>query len=277
MSEEAASQMPHLVVSLEGDGIRSGRIPAADLVQLVDKVQQCVRRIGLALSEGAPNDDPSALRKAVEAACTLEVLMMRSAGGFEIAFDLALTQARELDPPDGAGTLGQRAIAVMVQGIALLGQQDPWLHDAFDYGVLVALRDLTRLLDRGADRIRLRSTCEGIADREGALNAGVRDRIHDCAQGASKQGLKVKGWVLEVDLEGQRCRIRPPEGPQVICVYDERNEPIFAEALNRYVVATGAATERSPDGRILKLEVHDIEIVDEELSAPDLIPPARSL
>jgi hypothetical protein len=170
--------------------------------------------------------------------------------------------------------LGQLAIDKMLEGIDLLAQDAPRLVNEFDYGVLVALRDASRLLERGIGCVEFTRRGNGAPPRVINMDRRVRTRIIENITSPIKSAVDIRGTLREVDLEHRSCQIYPQSGVHVDCVFSEQHEPIIKELLDAYVRAAGEATLRESDGRIKKMQIQDIEGFD-QASAPSLFAPAE--
>jgi hypothetical protein len=249
---------PLLTIRLEGGAVQEGRVSVDALTEVLKKVQLCVKRLGLVLTGQTGTAKPGRIKGEVEAACNLDVVAIEP-GSFLVGVDIPVGQGPQQDLFGTREPLGQVAIDKMLEGIELLGQDSPRLVNEFDYGVLVALRDASHLLDRGIDHVEFTRRGNGAPRRRVNLNRRVRERVLENITGPIKSAVEVKGVLREVDLEHRSCQIYPQSGLHIDCSFQEQHEPLIIELLDSFVVATGEATLREADGRIKSMQIQDIE------------------
>jgi hypothetical protein len=239
-----------------------GRVSIDGLTQTLKQVQLCVKRLGLVLSGVIGTAKPGRIKGDVEASCNLDVVVIEP-GSFMVALDLRTEQETDLDLLGIQVPLGQLAVDKMLEGIDLLAQDTPRLVNEFDYGVLVALRDATHLLERGIECVEFTRRRNGAPARVVNIDRRVRGRVLENIATPIKSAVEIKGTLREVDLEHRSCQIYPQSGLRVDCVFSENHEPSIKELLDTYVRALGEATLREADGRIKKMQIQDIEGFDQ--------------
>jgi len=249
---------PLLKIRLEGGPAAMGRVSIDGLTQTLKNVQLCVKRLGLVLSGEIGTAKPGRIRGDVEASCNLDVVAIEP-GSFTVALDLPVEQESNLDLLGIQEPLGQLAVDKMLEGIDRLAQDAPCLVNEFDYGVLVALRDASHLLERGIERVEFTRRSNGAPARVVNIDRRVRGRVLENITSPIKSAVEIKGALREVDLEHRSCQIYPQSGLHVDCVFSENHERSIKELLDAYVKAMGVATLREADGRIKKMQIQDIE------------------
>lgn len=253
---------PLLTIRLRGGSADEGRISIDGLTQTLKKVQLCVKRLGLVLSGQVGTAKPGRIKGDVEAACILDVVAIEP-GSFVVALDIPAAEENQEDLFGIQKPLGQLAVERMLDGIDLLGQDSPRLVNEFDYGVLVALRDASHLLERGIDTVEFTRKRNGTPARVVNMDRLVRGRVLQNITSPIKSAVEIKGTIREVDLEHRSCQIYPQSGVHVDCVFSESHELAIKELLDTYVRAVGEATLRETDGRITKMQIQDIEGFDQ--------------
>jgi len=257
---------PLLTIRLEGGTAQDNRVSVDALTEVLKKVQLCVKRLGLVLSGEIGTAKPGRIKGEVETACNLDVVAI-GPGSFLVGVDIPVGQETQRNLFGTQEPLGQMAIDKMLEGIELLGQDMPRLINEFDYGVLVALRDASHLLDRGVDRVEFSRRGNGALPHRVSLNRRVRERVLQNITSPIKSAVEIKGMLREVDLEHHSCQIYPQSGVHVDCSFQDQHEPLIKDLLDSYVVATGEATLREADGRIKSMQIQDIEGL-EQVPAP---------
>jgi hypothetical protein len=245
-------------IALRGGAADDHSISIDTLAEVLKKVQLCVKRIGLTLIGQSAENKPGRIKGIVEAACSLDVIALMP-GSFEVA--LALPVDKEAAPMllDPGEPLGMRAVDKFVEGVALLGEDDPKLVQEFDYGVLTSLRDAAKPLGRGYQEIGFISMRKGARPRLATLDERVASRVSENISGPIKSAVQVNGTLREVDLEKRSCRIYPPQGRYVQCNFTAEHFSLMKEFLDTAVTASGEATLREADGRIKELRIDDID------------------
>jgi len=265
---------PLLQIRLAGGPADEGRVSLDALTHTLKNVQLCVKRLGLVLSGQVGTAKPGRIKGNVEAACNLDVVAIEP-GSFLVALDTPAGQERQEDLFGGQKTLGELAVDRMLDGIDLLARDDPRLANEFDYGVLVALRDASHLLERGIERVEFVRCQNGSPRRVVNLDRVVRSRVLQNIANPIKSAVDIRGVLREVDLEHRSCEIYPQSGVRVDCLFSEKHEAVIKELLGTGVRAVGEATLREADGHIKKMQIQDIEGFDQAAPADHEETPRR--
>jgi hypothetical protein len=232
-------EKPLLKIKVSGPAIKPGRIPVPLLVDICNETQKAVNRQAEAL-EGRRSLRPGPITKAVAQECTLELVGLRKGS-------TTLNFAPVSDQQTLPEVESMRAEAIHGVAIALksLGRKRG-KPDAMDPGLVVALRDLSHVLDKGITKLQL------IVPRHNAhkntfiadLTQEMRPRIEARLQ----QSLFSNGEALKQDgtstVEGTieitegKGRITPAVGAptlfsfgaeQIQPVYEARRKPVKAK------------------------------------------------
>ena len=253
---------PVLMLKLEGGPAQTNRVPVDALTEMLKKVQLCIKRIGLVLTGQSSSAKPGRITGAVETACALDVVAI-APGSFCLTMDISTSQGPEEKLWGTEQPLGYMAIDKFMDGLNLLDQPDPRLINEFDYGVLYAVRDVSKILQRGIQTIEFHSRFNGSGGKTAYLNPRVKMNVIQNITGPLKTAVEVKGSLREVDLERHSCQIFPSTGRFIQCSFKEHHEQLMKELLDCYVVATGEAILREADGHIKELQIEDVEMIDE--------------
>lgn len=268
---------PLLTMKLNGPEVEAGRVPIDHLVLLLKRVQVCVKRLAQELSGDASTVGAGRMKGPIEEACRLLVVAFKS-GSFVVGIDVpSELSARESLVPSDAH-LGKRAIETLVEGLANMSMNTPKLLNEFGYGVLIALRDVGKVLDRGVSQVEFELRNGAPTPRRAVLDYRVRDRILQTIDVPVVGELRVKGSLREVDLEKRSCKIFPPHGKFLDCSFGDHLEPAVRGALGYYVAVTGEARRLKSDGPIQELSLQTIEILGQPskpTNAKDLLQSLR--
>jgi len=247
---------PILTVRLEGPAVEGGRIALRDLVHFGRQFQSALERTARVLSgqvsvrRGQP---PVNIRQA----CALDVIALQK-GSFSLAMDLRRTQ-----PALPGLDLGEQALEHLIEGLEVVCGPEPELPMGYDLGVLIALRDLGRLFDHGIERLIFDLHTSRVQRRvvhDYALHRRLVERI----EGPLEDQIVREGRLLMADLRetGLRCRLHPPAEPPIHCSFDEAMAEEIINALRHYVRIRGPAEIDPLTGKVRKIEIRDLEILD---------------
>jgi hypothetical protein len=143
-----------------------------------------------------------------------------------------------------------------------------------DRGVLLAWRDLGVLFEKGVGEVRFT-----LNQREKLLETcyspnGFR-RLQEAIQSPRINMRTIEGRLLMADFKehGTRCRVHPPTGEPVLCLFDEDQQDEVLESILHYVRVVGEAREDPNTGKIASIKIADIRILEEHEDAQtDLLP-----
>ncbi len=251
---------PLVELSFDGPAIKDGRILLGDLLQFVSGFQSAVERTvnvlesGVGTRVGRPPD-------AFRVLSALEVVA-QSKGSFSLSLDL-----RREAPMLPEFDVGSEAIGLLADGLNLIDGVDKPLPDGYDSGVLMALRDAGRVLDRGIASVSIRTiTATGtrMATRA-TYNQRVRTAISMRLDKYRQAWVSVEGRLLMADVKEDtlRCRLHPSTGDPILCSYDESMAGTVIRNLRSFVRARGEASVDPTTKRIRRLKIGDIEAIDE--------------
>ena len=193
--------------------------------------------------------------------CTLALVGIEE-GSTVLPFRLAKPQ--QMLPMPGAAAFGEEVIREVVRTVKRLGSSRNRLE--FEPGVLQSLRGLGEIL--GKKQIsRIEWT---VPNRPGArsikavFDGRVRDRVLQRIKLPSRRET-IEGMLEMADFKEQerRCRIHPPIGPAVPCVFDAAAGDQIYNALRQPVHVTGMATINPNTGRIDELKIERISKVEQ--------------
>jgi hypothetical protein len=215
---EEAARRPILRVRLEGPNAELGRVPAADVAQLLLSVERALARAA-AVAIGRPSRKPGRRERVVAEAAHI-VLRAVESGSVVPVLELpaveydedTLQQSIEMD----VAHLGEVAAGQIIDVISDDIDGHPY--------VVETLAELGRKLGIGDRYTRIGFDIAGsvVQRRHVDLDAVATDRLRQRVKldrAAAKQGMLV-GTLVEADFESFTARLRSPEGQPVQVSFD---------------------------------------------------------
>ena len=192
---------------------------------------------------------------------SLDIVEIRG-GSLTITCDLPVESQPELFED-----LGEKALTCFVEGIEAVRGEQPAMPQGYDKGVLLALCDVGKLLDRGIETITFDlRTSEGhwISHYTREIHTLILSRVQKSIENRTRQHT-VEGRLVMGDFKEARfrCRVHPPIGKPIPCTFDEVRKEAVLAALTHYVRLVGEATEA--EGEILSLKIEHVEVLDRHL------------
>lgn len=260
---------------LEGPDIKPGRVRLEDLIRLGQEMLRAVERVALVLQGAADSQHPGRRPQDIRAAISLDVVeVTHGSPAAVIRFERSDTQ---MSIPDA--DLGQQAFEKFLYGLNVVTSENEPYPPGYDAGVLLAVRDLGRVFDRGLDRIefsmhRLALPVNVLYNREGYTR--VQKRI----VGPQMNKRSIEGRLLMADFKerGARLRVHPSSGDPVICLFDESLRDEVYRNILHFVRVTGEAKEDTVSNKIVSISVSDIERIEsKEDQATEILPSGAPL
>lgn len=258
------TKQPLLHLRFEGPAIRDGKILYDDLAIFVSNLSLAIERIvnSLQIGESIRIGRPP---RAIQILSALEVVSM-SKGSFKLALDLR--REAELFP---RWDIGEEAADILLQGMTITGDDVP-LPQGYDHGVLVALRDAGRIIDRGVEKVHINSKSAFGARRVEYMQT-TRESIISRMKKYEQRWVAIEGRLLMADVkeDSLRCRLHPSTGMPIICAFGESIAEQVIRNLRHFVQARGEATFDPSTNRITSLVIGDLEPIS-ELPPVELLP-----
>jgi hypothetical protein len=232
------SDEPLLTLNLQGP---QARISANDMTMLIDNVQLCVTRVGQVLALGKSKATPGGLtsdERRVAAACKLDTPQIDRAKGYAEFYLYNDYTQTDLFTNHDAEPLGRRATRRMVEGMGQLGESH--VPETFDYGVMIAVRDISETLKHGVSNIALRY--QNGKDITAGVNSTVRLLVTNLLNETVVAPVTVRGTLDRVSLTNNTCQIID-EGHTVNCSFPDSLRVIMKSALGDFVEAFGQSMQ----------------------------------
>ena len=245
-----------LQFKFEGPAINDGRILYDDLNIFVSNIRLAIERIinsintGESIKKGRPS-------KTTQILSALEIVSMKK-GSFTLGLDL-----RREEKQFPGWDLGEQAVNSLMSGFEAIENQEE-LPLEYDQGVLIALREAGRIIERGITKVSINSN-----SREGkkrvTYTLPIRERIIVRLNRNEQSYAVIEGRLLSVDAKEDklRCRIEPSIGEPTICRFDEELTEQIVQSIRKFVQARGDATYDVSTNKITSFYIKDLELIDE--------------
>jgi hypothetical protein len=234
--------------------VRRGRIAVPDLIKICEQIQGAVNRQAEAL-EGQQTLRPGPVTAPAKVECTLELLGIRK-GSTVLPFGMSKPQ---MALPE-ALTLGAQAVFEVAATVEAL---ESGKHKHPDPGVLDSLNNLGAVFDRKAIG-KIEFIVPRTAKRrqvKAAFTPALRECVIARMKSPGQKACTVEGVLEMADFKpgDHKCRITPPIGYPVPCMFDETLESCIQENLRKSVRVSGAATFDPYTGRTESMRVQTVE------------------
>lgn len=258
-----------LQLHFDGPSVKDQSILWEDLSQFVTNLDSAIQRVinvldaGTGIRIGRPT-------RAFQALTALELVAMT---GGSVKIDLKLRR-RDQDLLPGFD-IGHQAVIRLADGLAKIAKdEDIALPEGFDGGVLTALREAGRILDRGIDFVHI-SVVDNLPTSRATYDKPARERIISKIGKIEQGWVQIEGRLLMAELrEGTlRCRLHPSFDVPILCYFEEEMVPVIIRNLRRFVRVHGEANIDPLTNRIHTLFVRDLESIDEPSATPVSPPP----
>jgi len=172
--------------------------------------------------------------------------------------------------------MGEQAVDILMRGLKAM-QRDGKLPKEYDPGVMFALRDAGRIIDRGVDKVSLNSTSV-LGNRRAVYTLPIRERIISRLHKLEHGYGVVEGRLLMLDVEEDKlvCRIRPSTGEPILCRYDEDLTDQVVKNIRQFVQVRGEVAYDSTTGKIVSVHVRDLEAIEESAGIGRTVSPISS-
>jgi hypothetical protein len=248
----------YLTIRFEGPEVKPSRMRLDDFIQAAREFSACAKRVALALQH-TPSAVPGRRPTDVTEALSLDLIGFTEGSPAAVAL---------LDRSDGqmmmqTADFGENTYKALLEGIEAVSLDTAALPPGFDLGVLMKLRDFGRLFSKGVSRVEFT-----LNHRPHAIKATYdlprQDRVRQRIAQPQPQQQTLQGRLLMADFKetGMQLRLHPSIGHPILCGFPESLSVEVEECIRQFVRVTGSM-EYSPGGEPHRLEIADIERVDE--------------
>ncbi len=247
----------YLTIRFEGPEVRPGRMRLDDFIQAAREFSACAKRVILAL-QNTPSTTEGRRPKDVTESLSLDLVAFTEGSLAAVAHLERSQDQMQIDDMD----MGERAYQLLLEGLEAVGADGDTLPEGFDLGVLLKIRDMGRLFNKGVTRIDFQ-----LNHRRNPVKATFdpsrHNRVRQRIERPEAQKVTLQGRLLMVDFKetGRQIRIHPSIGQPVICQFAEDLNAEVEECIRGFVRVTGKMVYHE-SGAPKWLELTDIERVE---------------
>jgi len=257
---------PVLRVHVEGDAAALGRVPAADVAELLRSVERAVARAA-SVVVGRPSRSPGRREQAVSAASHL-ILRAVESGSIEAVLELP----RVAEGIDRQGNLDFRVAQLGEVAVTQLAAVVSGDIDGHPY-VVEALSQMADSLQVGVryDAITLELRDSHVSPVRASIDAVVRKRLSERVtedKMAAREGMVV-GTLVEADFEACTARLRGAMGQAVIVSFDPTMADAIQEALREPTTMEGWLTYDPGTQEARSITIRTVRLADQLLLGVD--------
>ena len=244
---------PVLKLKLRGPGVRKGRISVPDLIRICGETQNVINKQAEAL-RGRKTIHPGPTSGLIQEECTLELVGIED-GSTILAFDLAKPQMHFQFKEH----FGAQVVAEVGTSIQSLKKRKA---EPMDPGLLLSLYSLGGLVEnKGIQSIRwMTPQSNGTKPMSVPITKNVREKTAARLSRPQKLSVKVDGILDMADFKPEelKCRIDPPIGVAISCVFDPNLANEIYQLMRKPVRASGVATLKPYTDRIEQIHIDAI-------------------
>jgi hypothetical protein len=249
--EIGSAPKPVLQLTIDGPGIRKGRIPVPELVRICKEAQDAINRQAEALKK-RKTYHPGPVGHSIQEECTLELVGIHGNSPTTLDFDLRKPQRALAFSEE----FGEKAIREIIAGLRKK-------RDGVDPGVLLRMYTMSEVITP-----KLISQIEWIApSRNGhdgkasaTITKAVRNRLAKQLSTPRKAVVEIAGVLDMADFKPEdfRCRIDPPVGVSIECTFDPSKANQVQKLLRRSVRVKGEGTIHPYTDKVGVLHIDEI-------------------
>lgn len=247
------------MIELEGPGIGPGRMTVSQLLCLLENFGKVLLRTGQVLAGESHSTRKGPKTKRLKESIDLQLVQLTHGSPTTV---LGFDRGVQIDFPEMDD--GEYILETTLQGLTAIQNPDHPLPAGVDRGVLLAWRELGLLFRKRCNRILFSLNNRAIPLRIKYTPAGF-EQIQKRIRGPELNLRTVEGRLLMTDFKeyGTRCRIHPPIGDPIICLFDEDQKEAVLENILQYVRIEGEAQEDSISRKITNIKIRDIERIED--------------
>jgi hypothetical protein len=231
-------------------------MPIPDLVLICEEAQRAVNKQAEVL-RNRKTIHPGPIKRSIKDECTLELVAIRGNSPTILEFDLRAPQRHF----GFSEEFGSTAIKEFANTIGNVGKRNA--DQNFDPGVLLSLYSLSgAITSSGISRISwITSSLNGHRKEiAAAITKGVRTKVAKKLSAPRTAIVEVDGVLDMADFKREdfRCRIDPPVGSPVHCIFEPDKADLIQQLLRKYVRVKGNGTIKPYTDKIESVHIDEI-------------------
>ena len=254
MVNKKQKSLPTLQLRLSGPGVPRGRIAVPDLIKICQEAQNVVNKQAEVL-KGRKTIHSGPISGPIQQECTLELIGIKK-GSTTLLFDLAKPQI----PFEFKDEFGAEVVAEVAATIRSLGSRKP---KTIDPGLLLGVYGLSGLVETGGISGMRWITVQRNGHKRASstpITKMVRERAAVRLSRPQKVIAYVDGILDMADFKPKerKCRIDPPIGVSIMCVFEPERENEIYQLLRKPVRVKGEATLQPYTDKIDSVHIDEI-------------------
>lgn len=255
-----------LTIELEGSAVKSGRIGIIALRDLITEFYKLIERTGLRLADYEESARRGRRPKNIEKYLGIDLVRIDHGSPKTIlGFERASYEEEGLFP--GVPDFGTYTYEKALTGLSDIQDLKKPVPDFIDHGILEAMGDLGGVFGKGIKNVYVSLNSRPKSLKVKYTQSGYKKIIKRIAEFENEllpkepEEESVSGRLLMVDFkkgEEFKCKIYPPIGEPVGCIFDENKSDKIKANLRRFVRVTGIPTRKTPQGKITGIQIKSI-------------------
>ena len=229
-----------------------------DFVKLATEFSNASKRVALVLQNARSNTSSRRSRDLLKS-LSLDLVKF-SHGSLAV---VTLFECSERQTMIEECDLGEQAYRELLNGINEVVDDNDALPQGYDLGVLLKIRDIGKILNRGVSRIDFTLNHRTKPVRA-TFNKETFQRVRARIEKPEPQKVTIQGRLLMADFKEpeHRLRVHPSVGEPVNCLFSDGLSDKIEENIRQFVRVTGS-TKYNAQGEVTRINISDIENIEE--------------
>jgi hypothetical protein len=249
-----SASSPILKLKLRGPGVRKGRITVPDLIKVCESAQNLVNKQAEVM-KGKKTIHPGPTADSIQDECTLELIGIKD-GSTVLEFDLAKPQLNFVFKDH----FGAKVMAEVATTIRSVNKKKA---EPIDPGLLLSVYGFSSLVEKhGILGIRwITPQRNGFKPTSVPITKNIREKSAARLSQPQKVTVQIDGVLDMADFKPDefKCRISPPIGAAITCVFDASQANQIYQLLRTTVRAKGEGTLKPYTDRIDSIRIEEID------------------
>lgn len=256
----------YLTIRFEGPDVKPGRMRLNDFIQAATDFSVCAEKVALVL-QNIPSTTKGRRPKDVTEALSLDMVAFTEGSPAVVAHMERTQPQTNIEFKDLGESTYESTYKLLLNGIEAVGGTTDALPQGFDLGVLLKIRDLGKLFNKGISRMefQLNHRPQPI---KAVYDAMKYERVRQRIAKPEAQQRTLQGRLLMADFKetGRAIRIHPSVGAPVTCRFPDGLSSEVEDCIRSYVKVTGKMIYNET-GEPKCLELSDIESIETPVEA----------